>query len=699
MFYMKHLLYKWSCLIVIAFVLPRCSWAAIRSWTGSGGDVYWTNPMNWSGSISPGPADDVILDNSMMTSSFQVVLPDEAITIRTIHIQPSSGRNIELILPSTNKLTDGLTVSGPGYGIMLDSGAIFRNASGITSGESLSIADSLIIHNGARYIHQTRASHANGISRLLSVAPGTELGIFDFDVPRASYTISVSNRVYGCLELHSTAMGSAVNYTCSGANPLIVRGNLRIGDSVSMSLNLSGSNGNIQIDGDFIQEGGQLNLATGTGSQTVLRARGNIVQSPASVITESSNGNPFLELNGASVQEIAMQGQILNQVGFRMNNPAGCILRFPLRLPWILNLVEGPLISSVPAMLILDTNCRVQADSSRQTGTYVDGPLRKLGLKTTDYFLFPVGKTGNLRWLSLVGALGDFTVEYIHNNPSVMGSNLAPALDHISKLEYWTVSGSGQENSNAKIELSFASALCGGVTDPQFLRVAGFQSSVWEDAGQSASTGNAIQGSVISNLTDVGAEAYTLASTVSFENPLPLTSIDLTVQEGPGSTNYSWTLKSSEIPDHFDLNEETSYGSTSVAQLPGFAGTSKYGWTGPALKVGNYFFNIKMTDVHGIEYLGKTVLFIKKSDIKKICWVMPSSPQANTTLMIDVNAPEQWNYKVIFLNGALVKKGVMHLQAGRNYMQILPEILSKGIYVIQIIDQTGENHALMYRKN
>ena len=63
----------------------------------------------------------------------------------------------------------------------------------------------MIIHDGGRYIHQTRASHANNILRILSTAPGTEQGIFDFDVPRASYTISVSNRIYGSLELHATA--------------------------------------------------------------------------------------------------------------------------------------------------------------------------------------------------------------------------------------------------------------------------------------------------------------------------------------------------------------------------------------------------------------------------------------------------------------------------------------------------------------
>ena len=185
----------------------------------------------------------------------------------------------------------------------------------------MSIADSLIIYDGARYVHQTRASHANGILRILSAAPGTEMGIFDFDVPRASYTISVSNRVYGCLELHATALGSSVNYTCSGANPLLVRGNMRIGANVSMSMNLNGSNGNMQIFGDFIQEGGQLNLAAGAGGQTVMRIKGNLLQLPSSLITETGSGNPYLELNGTRQQEINMAGEIRNQVGFRINNP------------------------------------------------------------------------------------------------------------------------------------------------------------------------------------------------------------------------------------------------------------------------------------------------------------------------------------------------------------------------------------------
>ena len=78
---------------------------------------------------------------------------------------------------------------------------------------------------------------------------------------------------------------------------------------------------------------------------------------------------------------------------------------------------------------------------------------------------------------------------------------------------------------------------------------------------------------------------------------------------------------------------------------------------------------------------------------------MTSSPQGNSMLVIEVNIPEQWNYKIISVNGALVKKGFLQLQAGRNYERVIPEILSRGMYIVQATDPTGGNYVLMYRKN
>ncbi len=685
--------------IILAFFIPGFLKAEIKNWTGFGGDTNWSNPLNWSGTSLPRSVDDVYFDNSNVPLSFTVKLPDIAVIVRTLVINPSPGRNIELILPSSNINANAFTVTGPGYGIELHNGAIFRNASGISSGESLQIADSIIVYDGGRYIHQTRGSHANNILKFLSTAPGTEQGIFDFDVPRASYTISVSNRIYGCLELHSTALGNSVNYTCTGANPLLIRGNLRIGANVSMSVDLSGINGNIQVAGDFIQEGGRLNLASGNGDNSVLRIKGDLYQSPSSIITETSNGNPWLELNGMRIQEIAMSGLILNQVGFRMNNSAGSELHLPLTLPWKLELNKGEIKSTMDAMLTLDTICSVIIDSSRLSESYVAGPLRKLGMNQQDHFLFPVGKDKNLRWLELKYPSGNYTVEYFHKDPASIGTLLGNGLDHISKLEYWEVISDGNINDNAKIELSFTSVQSGGVTDPDHLNVTKFQSGIWEDAGHEASTGNFIQGSVISNNIDFAAIDYTLASTLNLENPLPMTIIKMDVKELSEKPVFDWTIESPEIPDHFDLYEETGGYPVLIANITAINQQKNYSWTyNNTMVKGNHFFRMRMVDVHGNVYDGDIVFFKIEDRNIRLNWLGFNNLSGSSQLLIQTDHPDEWKYEVSSVLGQIITRGVVKLEDGRNYLNLGKEIIARGVYIFHAINFSGNHYSLLFKK-
>ena len=699
-FRQHHFKINFSRFIIIVFFFPAGLLAGTKTWTGLGGDANWLNPLNWSAAALPLANDDVLLDNGDLPGSYQVILPDLAVILRTLVIKPSPGRNIELILPASNKITDAFTVTGPGYGLELNAGAIFRNASGLASGESMHIADSFIIHDGGRYVHQTRAAHANSILKFLSTAPGTEQGVFDFDVPKASYTVSVSNRIYGSLELHSTALGTNVNYTCTGANPLLVRGNLRIGANVSMSMNLSGDNGNIQIGGDFIQEGGQLNLASAVGDHTVLRIKGGLHQAPSGTITETADGSAFIELNGDRIQEIDMAGRILREVGFRMNSSIGSVLSQPLTLPWVLEFEEGRIISSKEAMLIIDTGCRIIIDSARLTGGCVEGPMRKLGLNHEGHFLFPVGKDGILRWLELKDASGNYTVEYFHENPNRVGNRLGAGLDHISKLEYWTVTADADMSDQAKIELSFSSSQSGGVTDPNYLNVAKYQTDQWEDAGHSGITGNFIQGSVLSNNTDFEAVDYTLASVLNFENPLPLTSIELEVKEISGKAVFNWTLQSPETADHFDLFEMYEGHAIRIAQVKAHDSSTNYRWvSGDALAIGEHFFRISMTDVHGNQYVGKLVLFKKTAGNATLSWLYTWIPGGTNQLMIRSEGPDLWEYAVINMNGRAVTTGNLDLKEGYNYFTFRLETMPAGFYIFSAWDRLGRYYSLLFEKN
>ena len=193
--------------LFILIIFFKNGFAVTKTWTGFANDGLWSSPANWSDNTVPLATDDVLLDNSNLTGSYTVILPNTAVTIKTVTITPLSVNTIQLILPSSNTIENAFTISGPGYGLTINSGGIFKNSSGVSSGTPVNIADSIKINNGGKYIQNAQGTHASNVA-VLSKAAGTEKGIFEFDVPATgSYSISFSNRTYGTLVLSSAAAG------------------------------------------------------------------------------------------------------------------------------------------------------------------------------------------------------------------------------------------------------------------------------------------------------------------------------------------------------------------------------------------------------------------------------------------------------------------------------------------------------------
>lgn len=161
-------------------------------WTGNANDGLWSTASNWSTNALPASTDNVVLDHTHGVSVGYIVrLPDVAVTVSSILIDPLVD-SIKLLLPSTNILTTALTISNGGLNIR--NRGIFQNSSGAPSGTNISLADSLRIYNGGKYLHNTARAHADYVLKL-SKASGTERGVFHFDVPGgAAFTLSASGR-------------------------------------------------------------------------------------------------------------------------------------------------------------------------------------------------------------------------------------------------------------------------------------------------------------------------------------------------------------------------------------------------------------------------------------------------------------------------------------------------------------------------
>lgn len=502
--------------VLTAFLLICCITAdAQKKWDGEGLDGQWANALNWSDNQVPQISDDVELDHSFIQGHYSVWLPagSSGVSAHRIFIHPTSGMDsIKLIIPNSSLAIPALQVAEGG--IRLAARACLVNASGAPGGTAVSVADSIYIEEGAKMIHNTRNAHAAYISRL-SQSPGTEKGIFVFDVPgTASYTVSLSGRVYGSLHLLSAASVVGRTYISTGANTALIRGDLVIGEQVNYSLDFTGT---LDIRRNW-QVQGIMNLAS-SGNKNIIKVRGDIECTGS--LTESSSGNPVIECCGNNLQQLDIRGGILNSITLRQNNPAGCKLLHTLGIPWRLELIAGPVISSEACMLELDTGCTVAVDSSSSV-SFIDGPVLAKKMNGS-YFHFPIGKSGKQRWLSLRGATGDIIAEYVRTNPTTLSSQLDSSLAHISSLEYWRIKSS--TNAAAIAELSFDDLYSGGVTDCQSLRVACFSGDFWVNAGNLATTGTAgAAGSVVGDTMICPASAWqylTLGSELHAQNPLP----------------------------------------------------------------------------------------------------------------------------------------------------------------------------------
>lgn len=539
------------CIILLSSLL---SLKGQKIWDGGGEDDQWNNPLNWVGDEVPAASDEAHLNNDILSSNYTVMLPAGATTtiVGAVRIAPSSGNVIALELPDNNIGIPGFIASGTKYGLIIEDGGIFRNASGAETGISVNISDSIRINNGGRYVHITAAGHAANVN-VLSAAPGTEKGIMEFDSRDLSTTLSLSGRIYGKLLLNAVSAGGTLNYTAAGTKGLTINSDMEIGPGVSFSLNFDDT---ISIHRDFIQRGGTVNLGN-SSRKAVLSVEGDLLQTAGSVITETGSGESVILLSGNNEQKINMQGAVLNNIALVMNG-AGGLLQSPLYLPHRLQLIRGTITTSDTSLLTLLPSCSLKADSLTD-GSFINGPLKKEGLLAQD-FLFPVGAKNKMRWIALKNASGSFSAAYRQGNPNILSPATGEGIEHISALEYWSIIADAL-SSEAEVELSFYDPNSGGVTSLGDLRAARLVNGSWENAGSKAVTGSpGANGSVVSQMISgfsAGENYFTLASSIAGQNPLPLPDTPFRIQrpiaERYGKKSLLLSLKSTIVQQHLAI--------------------------------------------------------------------------------------------------------------------------------------------------
>ena len=570
------------------------------------------------------------------------------------------------------------------YGLVLDPGAIFINASGAGAGATLEVSDSIRINNGGRFIHRTPRSHAANIS-VLSRDAGTEYGEFEFNIPVASTTISVSGQVFGRLRIVSGS-GGTVNYTGTGTNGLTVRSDLEIGLGVNLNFNLEGT---LLIGRHLIQSGGMINLGS-TARKLVTLVKGNVHQASSAIITETGTANPEFILAGTINQEVDIRGSLLNDVSFKIDNSAGVLLKHSFTLQYNLELKKG-IITTGENTLTLAAGCLLVRPANPKN-SFVNGRLKKEGLLNED-FVFPVGKDGILRWMALKKATGNFSIEFFKSDPRLLESNLSTGLAHISSLEYWTIHVTGG-NAQADIELSFDNVNSGGVTDLSLLRIAKLKADTWLNSGNTFTSGSpGADGSVVSNTISDWAlsepDVVTLASSAATQNPLPVIWQMILAKRINNAVLLEWKT---DLPStsYYELRKSTdgsSYERTGIVFTKPH--TSVYSFIDRQPTTGPGFYKLIIVTKDSAR-LSSKVLSVEPLLKQEQTAFKVQSTEWELKFVFNSNPGSDYQVNIFDLSGRRIQQSFIRVNGNSAIVKIRCKLFRYQIIIIQTIDALGK---------
>jgi hypothetical protein len=675
---------------------------AVITWDGEGADGLWNNSVNWTGNVLPSPGDDVILDNSFVISNYTVILPagNSSVTIRSLVINPQGAFTITLILPATNTADPGLLISGAGDALILNTAAVLKNASGATTGSGVNITNTFRINNGGRYIHSTGRANASIVNQL-STAAGTETGIFEYDVPVAGYTISLTGRTYGSMVLSAVTRGSNVSYTGNGSTPVRIRGELKINSQATLN---SGMSADFIVQKNLVMSTGAVfNCQNGTNNNLVKIAGDLFLQG---TITKTGAGLPILELNGSVNQHINGMGAIAGNITLRINNPAGISLDSPLRLPYNLNLVNGRVITSNANLLTLADNA---VCSGATANSFIEGPLKKEG---DDDFTFPVGKGQIYAPVKLVAASAasttdQFTVEYIRNNPqSSLGINYPSAenINHISFVEYWNISSNTGSSVSKSVTLTLTCESFCKTSADLFIAAYDPVATHWLNKGQSGisfSYPAACPVNLAGTITTGPVNSFshfTVGSSLPYQdNPLPIDLISFNAVNQEGFSLLTWEIGEETDQIQFEIEragEDKIF--ETIGRMNGTKISRNYSFTDNSIPKSIYYYRLKWKKYGELSAYSRIVAVNHNSGL--LVSMFPTVASSSSILSF-VSIREQPVELIIWdILGYIRIKKMLHVPRGNSTTNLFFDILPKGIYQLIATTSDGKKEVIRFMR-
>ena len=302
----------------------------------------------------------------------------------------------------------------------------------------------------------------------------------DIDVHGTIFNAEVQITKYGSTDM-TWSGGNIFNSTTTITDSSTNGHFLKMGNASSDTYN-----GNVT----FIQKGSGL-LYPGFNYTSYLK--GNVTVGGTSAITFGANNVGNIVFNGSTSQTInklSAYAPIFKKI--TINKPGGTLtLNTPVTVTDSILFLKGIINSDTTNLITLNNFGKITGASD---SSFVNGPFKKVGNAA---FVFPIGKNISYGFRSVEitspsNSTDAYTAQYIQQGQT-LGNTLDTTIEHLNTCEYWKLTRNAG-SSKVRLTINWNNDNC-NIINPAYMRIAGWNGSLWKDFGTSVYSGDSIKGS------------------------------------------------------------------------------------------------------------------------------------------------------------------------------------------------------------
>ena len=628
------------------------------TWTGSGDGTSWNDAANWSSGIVPGPAADVVLDNSSVPASYDVTLPSGAlsVSVSSITIIPSTGTNISLLIPATNTATTALQLTATGDALTLNDGANFINA----SAANVEIDGNLIIQQDASM--DVSAGAGNPLTSIKGniVIDAAAVGV-----------VTESGTGNPVIELN----GNATQTISAGNNALT-------GNNLDFKVNTAGTVSllsNLLLPDDLFVEAGTIDVSNSAAKDT-LGVKGDLTISGTITESGTSTASKIL-LNGTSNQNITIigSGSITgDRLGMILSNNAGATLQSDVILPYRFTLSGGNLTLGNFSLTTTSVDNTVSLIGNHiitnGSGFLV---IPNVGASVV---IFPVGIDAfSVNQVEIANGSGQ--TYYVRVEPGVNPPITQP-FSAINRT--WTINTNSSAANPVPANVTFYYYTGQGGVDFDYtstVDIGQFITGAW----------NIIQNNLIPTSNPPQYRAY--GSVNSFNTPFivgnhgAILPIDFFIackaQKKQNGAVINWDVATEENVSRYEIEKAIDNNNfVTIAVVTRSDNKLSYSYTDNNMDGGTTIYRIKVVTLDGRIRYSNTVAVLFNTKSFLITSVTPNPLQNNTKLTI--SSPENTSVRMILYDaqGRVVRQWQQSISDGTNVISFDATELQRGVYFL-----------------